>query len=124
MGDDTDDSNLPVPRDEDRIERLKETVEVLEGEGHSDVLVPIQAHDIGDADVRENPRACDLGYFDASEEASLNDSSETNREVEGVECAVAANIGGTDRIMYDEENGDARIDCDADTFIENVEDWN
>jgi len=37
---------------------------------------------------------------------------------------VAANICGTDRIMYDEENGDARIDCDADTFIENVEDWN
>lgn len=106
MGEDTDDSNLPVPRDKDRVERLKETVEALEGEGHSDMLVPIQAHDIGDADVRENPRACDLGY------------------VEGVECAVAANIGGTDRIMYDEENGDARIDCDADTFIENVEDWN
>jgi len=104
MGDDTDDTNLPVPRDQDRIERLKETVEALEGEGHSDVLVPIQAHDIGDADVRENPRACDLGYAD-------------------FEAAVASNIGGTDRIMYDEENGDARIDCDADTFIENVEDW-
>lgn len=106
MGDDNPD-NLPVPRDEDRIERLKEVSEALDNDEMRNMLVPFEAHDVGeDADVRANPRASDLGYVEGDGEV-----------------AVASNLGGSDRIMYDEHNGDARIDCDADTFIEDVSDW-
>lgn len=102
-----DDDNLPVVRDQDHIDRLKEMNEALQKGEAEEILVPIEAFDIGDVDVRENPRACDLGYVEG-----------------GGEVAVASNLGGSDRIMYDEHNGDARIDCDADTFIEDVADWN
>lgn len=102
MGDDTDNNNLPVPRDSGRIEGLKRASKGLS----SPNKVPTQAYDVGDTEVRKNPRACDLGYVEA-----------------GGDCAVAANIGGTDRIMFDEGNDNARIDCDAETFIGDVTEW-
>jgi hypothetical protein len=36
---------------------------------------------------------------------------------------VTTNLGGTDRIMYDDENGDARIECDANAFVDDITDW-
>lgn len=107
MGDDNPD-NLPVPRDQDRVERLKEASEALQSGEEALGLVPFEAYDVGDVDLRENPRASDLGY------------------VEGCgEVAVASNLGGSDRIMYDPDVGSAaKIECDSDTFIEDVSDWN
>lgn len=106
MSRDTDDDNVPVVRDQDRIERLKEANEALKRGDADEILVPIEANDVGDEDLRANPRASDLGYVEG-----------------GGEVSVASNLGGSDRIMYDEHNGDARIDCDQDTFIENIADW-
>jgi len=123
--DDNDDSNLPVVRDEERIERLKEVHEALDAGEMQNSLVPIEAHDVGD-DLRANPRASDLGYFSpSSDDGVQNDSSRSaSREVEGGgEVEVAANIGGTERVMYDPTDGDARIDCDADTFVDDITDW-
>jgi hypothetical protein len=102
----SDDDNLPVPRDEERIERLRETAEALDNGEERLALVPFEAYDIGDVDERANPRACDLGY------------------IEGGDASVASNLGGTDHIMYDEMNGDARIECDDSTFIEDVSQHN
>jgi hypothetical protein len=103
--DDNGDSNLPVVRDQERIERLKEVHEALDAGEMQNSLVPVEAHDVGD-DLRANPRASDLGYVEG-----------------GGEVEVAANIGGTERVMYDPTDGDARIDCDADTFVDDVSDW-
>jgi hypothetical protein len=103
------DDNLPVVRDEERIERLKEMHEKLERGDADEILVPIEAHDVGDEDVRANPRASDLGYVEG-----------------GGEVAVASNLGGSDRIMYDpdsEESSETKIECDADTFVDDVADW-
>ena len=94
------DDNLPTPRDDERVESLKRATERLDSPNN----IPTQAFDVGDTDVRKNPRASDLGYAEQS-------------------CAVATNIGGTDHTMYDEENGDTRIDCDSETFIGDITEW-
>lgn len=100
---DSDDDELPVPKED--VERLEEELDALEG-SVSSRFVPLKAYDVGDDGLRENPRACDLGY------------------VEGVSCLVAHNFGG-DQIMYDEDNGDAQIRVEDDTtFIHDVSEWN
>lgn len=79
-----EESNLPVPWDDEN--------------------VPVKAYDIGEASVRPNPRATDLGY------------------VEGAEVSIANNFAGV-HIMYDEGDGAAKIECDPDTFIADVRAW-
>ena len=69
--------------------------------------VPVKAYDIGEASVRPNPRATDLDY------------------VEGAEVSIANNFAGV-HIMYDEtieQASDAKVECDPDTFIEDVRSW-
>lgn len=101
--DEEDADNLPVPND--RVRRLKDTLEELEGGGVSEMMTPLKAFDVGDVDERPNPRASDIGY------------------VEGGDCAVARNLGG-EHVLYDEENGNAYVRADDDAFIGDVSECN
>lgn len=103
MNDDEDD-NLPVPRDEERIDRLKEHAEALGDQDMKDALIPKEATDIGGEKHDPNPRAEALGYSTGS-------------------LAVATNLRG-DRTMYIGGDGDFRIECDSGTFIEDITEHN
>lgn len=107
MGDDTDDNeqeNLPVPRNAERVERLKKQAELLDDDRRREAVIPTEARDIGEVEEDPNPRAGDLDY------------------PEDAETSVARNFAGVS-IMYD-GGSDRKIECDPDTFIEDVSQHN
>lgn len=90
------------------MDTLEKILEDLEGTV-SNVLVPFQAHDIGDVDERPTPRACDLGYPEAVGSLSRD------------------HIGNDRFALCDESNvaesHGAYIAARGDAFIDDVTEW-
>lgn len=106
-----DDDNLPKVHESEEgsaVDQLRGVLNRLDGPmSVSNALVPLEANDVGEVDVRANPRACDLGY------------------VEGYECAVEHESGRV--VMSDAPNwalaGDTYMHADEDDFIDDITDW-
>lgn len=70
----------------------------------SNKLVPLEAYDVGDGNVRANPRACDLGYTEGAD-ADM-------RELK------------TEFVMFDSDLGATyTIHADKDSVVEDVSNW-
>lgn len=97
-------------REGSAVERLEATLRMLDGPmSVSNALVPYEAYDVGDNDVRPNPRAEDLGY------------------VSGYELAVETDHKSGRVIMSDPPNwalaGESYIHAAQADVIEDITEW-
>lgn len=109
-----DDDNLPklhdLEKNDSAVKRLEAHLRALDGPmSVSNALVPFEAYDVGDTDVRANPRAGDLGY------------------PEGYECAVELDDESGRVIMSDPPNwalaGETYIHAAKEDFIDDLTEW-